>query len=130
MKYSGHFLTATGIIHSIIGLLMGWPILLEMHDAHWFSSTMVNGEVLFDREAITWFLLAGIFWILFGITLQQAIAQGFVPSASLGWGFLIIGSGLVIIMPLSGAYLFIIQGAILIIGQRKAANEISRSELA
>ncbi len=52
MKYSGYYLVATGVIHSLIGLALGWNTLIEMHQDHWFSSTVLNGQMLFDREAI------------------------------------------------------------------------------
>lgn len=120
MKYSGYYLVATGIIHNLIGLMMGWPILLEMANAGWISSTVVDGQVLMDREAISWFLITGFFWIAFGLTLQKTIEQGFIPPVSLGWNFIIIGTIVAFIMPVSGAYLFVIQGIILLRGTQKA----------
>tara|TARA_R110001599_G_scaffold107435_2_gene269735 strand:+ start:3604 stop:4002 length:399 start_codon:yes stop_codon:yes gene_type:complete len=119
MKYSGYYLIATGVIHSLIGLALGWNTLIEMHQDHWFSSTVLNGQMLFDREAIVWFLLSGFFWILFGIMLQKALNEGFMPPRSLAWGFILIGILIAIIMPISGAYLFIIQGFILLLGIQK-----------
>ncbi len=119
MKYSGYYLVFTGVIHNHIGLLMGWQSLVGMHNDNWFSSTIVNGEMLFQREAIVWFLLTGFFWILFGFMLQKALKEGFTPPASLAWGFITIGIAIAIIMPVSGAYLFIVQGIILAIGSKK-----------
>lgn len=124
MKYSGYYLFATGVIHNLIGFMMGWPILLEMSEVGWFSSTVVDGQMLFDREAITWFLITGFFWMAFGLTLQKAIEQGFVPPASLGWSFILIGAVVAYIMPVSGAYLFIIQGGILLAGTKKAQTTV------
>ncbi|AWY00544.1 hypothetical protein A8139_11500 [Marinomonas primoryensis] len=119
MKYSGYYLVATGVIHSLIGLALGWNTLIEMHQDHWLSSTVINGQMLFDREAIVWFLLSGFFWILFGIMLQKALNEGFTPPLSLAWGFILIGVLTAVIMPISGAYLFIIQGFILLLGIHK-----------
>jgi len=119
IKYSGHFLIATGIIHNLIGLLMGWPILTAMHQEAWFASTVLDGNMLFDREAIIWFLTSGTFWIAFGLTLKKLLAEGFIPPSSLGWSFIAIGMALVIIMPASGAYLFVLQGALLVYGCKK-----------
>lgn len=113
MKYSGYYLVATGVIHNLIGLMMGWSTLVEMHQAGWFASTVSNGEMLFNREAITWFLLTGSFWILFGLTLQKVITEGFTPPKSLALGLIIISTIIAIIMPISGAYLIILQGIIL-----------------
>lgn len=119
MKYSGYFLVFTGIIHNLIGLALGWQSLVGMHQDNWFASTIVNGEMIFQREAIVWFLLTGFFWILFGLMLQKALKEGFTPPLSLAWGFITIGIVVAIIMPVSGAYLFIIQGVILLVGIKK-----------
>ena len=114
MKYSGYYLIATGILHSVIGLILGWETLLAMHQDNWLASTMIGDQILFDREAISWFLLSGIFWILFGLMLQKALDEGFIPPMSLAWGFILVGIIVAIIMPISGAYLFIIQGIVLL----------------
>lgn len=113
-KYSGYFLIATGVLHSIIGLMMGWQTLLSMHQDGWYFSTVVNNQLAFDREAISWFLLCGCFWILFGLLLQKALNEGFKPPLSLAIGFITIGVIVAVIMPVSGAYLFIVQGVILL----------------
>ena len=120
MKYSGYYLIATGILHSVIGLILGWETLLAMHQDNWLASTMIGDQILFDREAISWFLLSGFFWILFGLMLQKALDDGFIPPVSLAWGFVLIGILVAIIMPISGAYLFIVQGIILLLGRKKA----------
>ncbi|WP_438463227.1 DUF6463 family protein [Marinomonas sp. PE14-40] len=116
MKYSGYYLIATGILHSVIGLILGWETLLAMHQDNWLASTMIGDQILFDREAISWFLLSGVFWILFGLMLQKALDEGFIPPVSLAWGFILIGIIVAIIMPVSGAYFFIIQGIVLLLG--------------
>lgn len=125
MKYSGYYLIATGILHSVIGLILGWETLLAMHQDNWLASTMIGDQVLFDREAISWFLLSGIFWILFGIMLQKALNEGFIPPVSLAWGFILIGIIVAIIMPISGAYLFIIQGIVLLLGCKSKKRQTS-----
>ncbi len=120
MKYSGYYLIATGVIHSLIGFALGWNILTAMHQDNWFASTVINNEMLFDREAIVWFILSGVFWVLFGLMLQKALNEGFIPPLSLAWGFILIGITIAIIMPISGAYLFIVQGVILLLGIKKS----------
>jgi len=117
-KYSGYFLIGTGVIHSIIGVLLGWPTLVSMHESGWLASTIVNGEMAFNREAILWFLTLGAFWIVFGLCLQKMIDQGFIPPRSLGWGFIVIAAVLIIIVPVSGAYFFLIQGALILMPSR------------
>ena len=127
MKYSGYYLFFTGLIHNIIGLAFGWPVLLEMHNEHWFATTIIDGQMRFDREAIVWFLNAGCFWMIFGWMLQKAIDQGFVPPLSLGWSFLLIGIAYIVIMPASGAYLFVVQGVILIYGVNQTKDNALKS---
>ncbi len=123
MKYSGYYLVATGVIHSLIGLALGWNTLQAMHQDNWFASTIINDQMLFDREAIVWFLLSGFFWVLFGLMLQKALDDGFTPPTSLAWGFILIGMIAAILMPISGAYLFIIQGIILLMGIQKSNHK-------
>lgn len=96
---------------------MGWQTLTSMHQDGWFFSTVVNNQLAFDREAISWFLLCGCFWILFGLLLQKALNEGFTPPNSLAVSFILIGVVIAVIMPVSGAYLFIVQGIILLFYQ-------------
>jgi len=127
IKYSGHFLIITGVVHNLIGLMMGWPILLSMHQDGWFATTELDGVMLFDRAAITWFLITGTFWLVFGLTLKKVLSEGFIPPPSLGWSFMALGIIIAIIMPVSGAYLFIVQGALLVTGSDTAlvANKVA-----
>lgn len=124
MKYSGYYLLFTGIIHNLIGLVMGRPILMNMHQEGWFDVIEGSGQILFDRSAISWFLITGFFWMMFGWTLQKAIEQGFIPPVSLAYSFIIIGAGVAYLMPMSGAYLFIVQGIILWFGITKRQKAV------
>lgn len=99
--------------------MQGWSIVMEMHNAGWYDSTMRNGQLLFDRAAILWFILTGLFWIVFGLTLQKAITEGFIPPASLGWSFIVLGIVIAVVIPISGAYFFVIQGGLLVHGRKK-----------
>lgn len=125
MKYSGYYLFATGVIHNLLGLTLGWSSLIGMHHDGWLFSTVVNGQMAFDREAISWFLISGTFWMLFGLMLQKALNEGFIPPLSLGWGFIAIGITIAVIMPISGAYLFIVQGVILLMGSSSNKTLVS-----
>ncbi len=120
MKYSGYYLLFTGICHNLIGLAMGWPILFDMHQSGWFNAIEQGGQMHFDRSAISWFLITGVFWMLFGWMLQKAIEQGFTPPRSLAIGFVVIGILVAYLMPVSGAYLFIVQGIVLWFGITKS----------
>jgi xanthine/uracil permease len=124
-KYSGYILCATAILHTAVGLILGWSTLADMHQSGWFNSTIIQGEIHFQREAIIWFLITGFFWMTLGLTLQTAINQGFSLPSQLGWSFTMIGIGLAYIMPESGAYLFIIQGGLILCENAKLSTKIS-----
>jgi len=123
IKYSGYYLVITGVLHSIIGCVLRWPTLMEMHNENWFSSGFLNNVPLFDRLSAIWFLSAGLMMIILGLTLQKALKEGFVPPLSLAWGILLIGLALVFLIPVSGAYLLIIQGFILLFGIPELASK-------
>ncbi len=125
-KYYGNLLMVTGVIHYLIGLVMDWSTLIDMHHSGWFSSTIVDDHMLFDREAILWFLTLGAFWIIFGWTLQKMIEQDFKIPASLGWGFIAIA--LIIIVPASGAYLFLNQGVLILIADKVTYSSTKLTE--
>ena len=121
-KYSGYLLCATGVLHNLIGVALGWSSLVAMHESGWWSSTVLNGELLFDRIAIVWFLSTGAFWIVLGLTLQKVLDQGFRLPPQLGWSFLAIGLVLIVIEPASGAYLLLIQGLLILLGNKSQTN--------
>lgn len=124
MKYSGYYLLFTGIIHNLIGFAMGWPVIIDMHQDGWFNAIEGNGHIMFDRSAISWFLITGFFWMMFGWMLQKAIEQGFTPPLSLAYSFIIIGAVVAYLMPISGAYLFIVQGVVLRFGIKKQLKPV------
>ena len=114
-RYSGYLLIATGIIHNSIGLVMGWSILQGMHEAGWWNTVEPAGEIDFARSAMIWFLLVGFFWMLLGYLMHQWVRHTQRPlPASLGWGMLAAGVSVAIVLPVSGAWLFIPQGLLIL----------------
>ncbi len=120
-KYSGYFLAATGVFHNIIGVILTWPFLVDMHHSGWWATTMVDNQILFEREATLWFITVGFFWILFGLTLQKILDQGVKLPEMLGWGFILIAILLIIIIPISGAYLFLLQGVLILMAAKSSS---------
>lgn len=114
-KLSGYFLIATGIIHNTIGLIMGWSILVDMHKAGWWNTVESGGEINFARSAILWFLVLGFFWMLLGYLMQQWLRHNQRPlPALLGWGMLAAGLLVAFVLPVSGAWLFVPQGLLIL----------------
>eukprot|EP01130_Rhizamoeba_saxonica_P017719 TRINITY_DN8650_c0_g1_i1.p1 TRINITY_DN8650_c0_g1~~TRINITY_DN8650_c0_g1_i1.p1 ORF type:complete len:126 (-),score=8.69 TRINITY_DN8650_c0_g1_i1:49-426(-) len=108
IKYAGHYITATGIFHNLVGLFFGGTTLLEMHRDGWFRSTInPDSSQNFERETIFWFLVTGASWMLTGGLMQHFIDKGFEMPRFLGWSILALGLSSVFIMPESGFYLLL-----------------------
>jgi uncharacterized membrane protein YbaN (DUF454 family) len=117
-KYSGILLIATGIIHTIVGLIMGRHIYWEI-----LKLGFVNAiEPDFVRAFGFWFLICGIILIIFGQTLHYFIKKtGRRPPLSLGYAMLIFSIFGCLAMPASGFWLFLPQSLIIIFAQREKA---------
>ncbi|OEH92372.1 DUF6463 family protein [Bacillus solimangrovi] len=117
-KLSGVFLIATGIIHTIVGLIIGWTILGEIIKEGLFNTVVTQH----DRNAVIWFILCGVFWIMIGHFLHIYLKEINMPVPRfIGWYFLIISLFGVLISPISGFWLFIPQALIIILAHPKRA---------
>jgi len=115
-KYSGTLLTATGILHTVIALIMGYEAFVEIYRNGIFNA--VEGDCA--REHSFWFLVCGIIIILFGNTLQYYIRKTRTPAPlSLGWVLLVISITGCVFEPVSGFWLFIPQAVIIIAANKK-----------
>jgi hypothetical protein len=115
-KYSGILLIATGIIHTIVGLVMG-------RDIYWgiLKSGFINViEPDYVRAFAFWFFVCGIMLIIFGQTLHYYIRKTKrKPPCSLGYWLLSFSVFGCLAMPASGFWLFIPQGLIIIFAKEK-----------
>jgi len=114
-KYSGTLLTATGILHTIVALGLGWSRYSEM-----FQDGLINStEGDFERGFALWFLVCGVLLILLGETLQYYIKREQKPAPLfLGYSLLVFSVLGCIIVPVSGFWLFIPQALIIILAKR------------
>lgn len=118
-QYSGWYLVGTGSIHSLLGVIMGWPMLTGMHRDGWWNTIEPNGEINFARSAIAWFLMVGFTWIALGYLMQRWIELTRQPlPRPLGWIFLAMGSAMAWVLPVSGAWLFLPQGLAILLAAR------------
>lgn len=115
-RYSGIFLILTGILHTITAVLLGKDAYVAM-----IKDGLVNSaDSDHIREFSFWFLICGIFIILFGQTLHYYIKKEQKPAPLfLGYGILILTIFGCIIEPISGFWLFIPQALIIIIANKK-----------
>lgn len=120
-KYSGIYLIITGVIHNAIGFVMGWSILVGMHQEGWFNTVESSAGIQFDRSAILWFLLLGFFWMLLGYLMHEWLkrTKDILP-ATLGYAFILFGGITCVLLPASGAWLFLPQGLVIVLDSLKA----------
>ncbi|TMP41976.1 MULTISPECIES: DUF6463 family protein [unclassified Pseudoalteromonas] len=114
---SGWLLVGIGTVHIALGVVMGWPSLVEIVQAGVWNSIQPNGELMFSRSTILWFLLVGCFWWLLGGLMQAWLQTLSAPLPRwLGWGFVAAGLMVGILLPISGAWLFIPLGLLVVYG--------------
>ena len=115
-KYSGLFLVITGILHTIVALLFGGKIYLEIIQNGLFNGLSGDNTHKFGF----WFLICGIILILFGSILHYYQKREQKPAPLfLGYSMLVLSVLGCIVEPVSGFWLFIPQALIIIIGNRK-----------
>jgi len=110
-KYSGILLIATGILHSVVGIIAMsndlWAILKDG------LLNAVGADV--DRNLALWFLVCGIFIIILGQVLHHYIKKEQKPAPKF-LGYWLLGVPIIgcIIAPVTGFWLFIPQALIIL----------------
>lgn len=122
-KNSGFILIGIGVIHNVFGLVFGWNILFDMHQAGWIGSTMEQGKMLFERESIIWFLFSGCCLMMIGALVQHLLKHHINPPVWFGYALMAIGGVLAFIMPESGVYLIIITGILMAVTGHNSLEE-------
>ena len=117
-KYSGLFLVMTGILHTIIALLLNWKVYLDI-----IADGLINSIGReYDRAFAFWFLICGVLIIFFGQTLHYYQRRTQTPAPLfLGYSMLIFAIVGCVIHPASGFWLFLPQALIIIIANKKYA---------
>ena len=115
-KYSGIFLIATGILHTIVAIALGKDAFIEI-----IRDGVINVISQDCTRALAfWFLICGIFVIFLGQVLHYYIKREQKPAPLfLGYSMLILTIFGCIIEPVSGFWLFLPQALIIIIANRK-----------
>jgi hypothetical protein len=115
-KYSGIFLLATGILHTIISIILEKHVYYEIIKDGFINVIGDN----YERAFAFWFLICGLLIIIFGVVLHQYIRkeQRAAP-AFLGYSILLLSVLGCLVEPVSGFWLFIPQALIIIFANRK-----------
>jgi hypothetical protein len=116
-KYSGIFLIATGILHTIFFFFFGKDAFVEIfRDGLLFD--MMSRDI--THEFALWFLICGVFIILLGHVIHLYIKREQKPAPLLfGYSLLVFTIFGCIVEPGSGFWLFLPQAVIIIIANRK-----------
>ena len=116
-KYSGIFLIATGILHTIVAIAFGWKAFVEI-----IQNGLLINLTLRDcsHELALWFFILGIFIILFGQVLHFYIKKEQKPAPlSFGYSLLVFTIFGCVVEPGSGFWLFLPQALIIIFANKK-----------
>ncbi len=116
-QYTGLFLVAIGVIHTLFAAIVFWPFVKGMVVDGIINSVSDEPQ---SRFAVHWFMLSGYFWVVTGLLCHWMIGQTRTPLPAF-FGVLIIVFGLIAVgfQPLSGAWVFIGLGGYIVYSARK-----------
>lgn len=110
-KHSGWMMEWTSYLHNVVGLILFWKPLSEMVRAGVWNSI----DHSFDRRAAFWFLFCGVLlWIIGRMMHWITKEKGIAIPRFVGWHLLIWSVVGIIILPISGFWLVILQGIYLL----------------
>ena len=119
-KWSGVFLVATGLLHTAFALFAGKNLYVDI------IQDGIVGAIGSDysRHFAFWFLICGIFLVVFGQVLHFYIKKVQQPApAFFGYALLALAIAGCLVVPASGFWLFIPQALIIICANRKKGNK-------
>ncbi len=117
----GIAVVATGVLHLATGLVAFGPPLLGM-----IGDGLVNtigADV--ERNNAWWFLVAGGFLVITGLTIRWALRTAGQLPAVLGWGMILISALGVVVAPASGFWLVLVEGVLLVYVSRRLRPRVS-----
>jgi hypothetical protein len=115
-KYSGILLIITAILHTLVALAMMWENGVFADIIHNGVFNSIGAD--FKLGMAFWFFVCGIVLWIFGQILHYYIKSEQHPAPKfLGWSLLIFSIFGVCLAPISGFWLFIPQGVIILIGK-------------
>ncbi|MCL2325029.1 MAG: DUF6463 family protein [Proteobacteria bacterium] len=118
-KYSGIFLVATGILHTIVAIALGKEAFLKIIQDGLYNVASLD----YTRAFAIWFFICGIFIILLGQVLHHYIKKEQKPAPlSFGYSLLIFTIFGCVVEPGSGFWLFLPQALIIILANKNTSR--------
>ena len=115
-RYSGIFLIITGVLHTLVAIMMGKDAYMDIIRDGVFNAVADD----YVRSFAFWFLVCGIFILIFGHVLHYYIRKEQKPAPLFFGYYLLVLSVLgCIVEPVSGFWLFIPQALIIIVAHKK-----------
>ena len=113
-RFGGSLLIATGVIHTLVGLLAYAAPLADIGRAGVVNAVGSHA----DRDAAVWFLLSGVLLLTLGRVCRWARRQTGTLPAFVGWTMLGIAAAVAVLMPASGWPLVAAAGGLLLAASR------------
>lgn len=113
-RFGGLTLTATGILHTLVGLVAYSGPLGDIGRDGVFNAIGSH----FDRDAAFWFLMTGILLVTLGQLSRWVQRQTGRLPAFLGWTLLAVAAVVAVLMPFSGWPLVAVSGGLLLAAAR------------
>ncbi|RLC07591.1 MAG: hypothetical protein DRI24_24635 [Deltaproteobacteria bacterium] len=103
----GKSIVFIGLLHTLVGVFGFYGTLCELVDEKVFNT--VCGQP--DRELTFWFIAFGLLTIVFGVFVDSYERTFTRFPRRLGWGLFLFAAVIVVALPVSGAWLFLIPAA-------------------
>lgn len=114
-RMAGWLLMAIGLAHVALFLWLGRGPILGVVQAGFFRALFPHH----DRLEIFWSLCFGVVAFFLGQLISWSEAKGVRTPAVLGWELLALGLLGAVLMPVSGWWLVIVIGALILVGARR-----------
>lgn len=112
LRHAGSLLIGTGVLHTLIGFAFAARPLAGIRRDGIVNAIHSHPE----RQAWVWFMFSGWSLIALGQLVRWEQRQGSMPPRSLGWHLTAMGAVLAVLMPVSGGWLLLAQGILLLRG--------------
>lgn len=124
LKLSGYWLIATSILHVFVGLVVFTEAIMEIAHNGWFNTVAPDPfNPYFDREDAFWYMMATPFIFMIGQLCFWAQAQQITLPAFLGWTLLATATVGCFMEPISGFWLLMPPGFLILSVSRKNGRD-------